>query len=160
MAKPGRLPVLKNYNEDRQRKKTCGVARTYSNGHSWAGCFASPVNAQKKAGYHDNLRRNGTRNKYKANSAEVIFLEARLATAKAPNNMYRNKIETPSAASTMDRIDNVVTSTSDNDAEKEAELLELAQSLIFMYTVNGSGSLSIAITLQPYLQLTIKVHQS
>lgn len=123
-----------------QPKNPCGVLHAHSNGHTWADCFSNPTNTQKRANYHAKRRNKGSRSKDKANSADVTILEARLAASEALNKIYTSKNKAPSAATAIAHIDVIVSSTSDNEAEKEDALIELSYALSSMSTVNGADS--------------------
>lgn len=67
-----------------------------------------------------------------SSGADVTILEARLAAEEALYTMYASKNKASSAASAMALIDKILSSTSDNEAEKEATLIDLSQSFSAM----------------------------
>lgn len=64
------------------------------------------------------------------------MLEVKLAAAEALNKVYAKKNSVPTAASARVQIKSTI--DNDNEAEKKATLIELAQALSTM-SVNGDG---------------------
>lgn len=71
------------------------------------------------------------------------MLEVRFAAAEALSKEYAKKNNVPTAASAMAQINSIM--ENNNEAEKEAALMELAQALINI-SVHGDGSSSFYFT--------------